>query len=220
MITSDTKRTSHLMIGSINLRHLSNYGKLENVISEMEKENLDVLILVDTKWKKEVRMQYDEVHVLIGNGKPAKNKGICAGVGAIVKKNVNILNMEIVNERITHISIKTGRYVQNIIGIYAPTEDYPENDIDLFYEELGKVLKRSMKMETKNGKRILKNYPVIIGDWNARVGTVKIKGIHGGHYLHKEISNNGQRLLDFSMEHRLSILNTFYKRKEIRGIRG
>ena len=56
-----------------------------------------------------------------------------------------------------------------IIQVYAPTTDAEESEIDQFYEDLQYLLELIPK----------KNFLLIIGDWNAKVGSQEIKGTKG-----------------------------------------
>ena len=73
-----------------------------------------------------------------------------------------------------------------VIQVYAPTTNSEEAEVDRFYEDL---------LELTPKKDVL----FIIGDWNAKVGSLEIPGVIGkfGLVIQKEA---GQRLTEFCQE--------------------
>ena len=55
------------------------------------------------------------------------------------------------------------------IQAYAPTSNAEEAEVERFYEDLQDLLERTLK----------KDVPVIIGDWNAKVGSQETPGVTG-----------------------------------------
>ncbi|KAL0829562.1 hypothetical protein ABMA28_003073 [Loxostege sticticalis] len=114
------------------------------------------------------------------------------GVGFIVKKNLvnNIIELTGISERISILNIKLNGEEWSIIQAYSPTESNKKEDlikIEKFYEELQKTIETT---------HIYKCDKHAIGS-------------HG----FGTRSKNGSRLVNFSLENRLSILNSYYKKK-------
>ena len=84
-----------------------------------------------------------------------------------------------------------------VIQVYAPTTNSKEAEVDRFYEDL---------LELTPKKDVL----FIIGDWNAKVGSLEIPGVIGkfGLVIQKEA---GQRLTEFCQENALFIANTLFQ---------
>ncbi|XP_050513133.1 uncharacterized protein LOC126888800 [Diabrotica virgifera virgifera] len=88
----------------------------------------------------------------------------------------------------------------NIIQIYAPTSEKPEEDIEEFYALVQKALKYTKKNELT----------IIMGDFNAKVGKNRIEDIVGQHGL-GEKNERGDRLIQFCREEDFTIANTWFR---------
>ena len=76
-----------------------------------------------------------------------------------------------------------------IIQDYAPTSNAEEAEIEWFYEDLQDLLELTPP-----------KYALIIGDWNAKVGSQETPGVTGNFGLGKQ-NEAGQRLRVLSREH-------------------
>ena len=85
-----------------------------------------------------------------------------------------------------------------IISCYSPTKE--ENKIVTFYEDLSSLVHSIPKH----------NLLVIGGDMNAQIG----KNRHNKYSLHNASNRNGQHLIDFMIENRLTCLNTNFQKRE------
>ena len=88
-----------------------------------------------------------------------------------------------------------------VIQAYAPTSNAEEAEVDQFYEDLQDFLELTPK----------KDVLLIIGDWNAKVGSQETPGVTGKCSLgvHNEA---GQRLIEFCQENALVIANTLFQK--------
>ena len=59
-----------------------------------------------------------------------------------------------------------------------------------------------------------RNYVVVLGDLNARVGDGELKGVVGKYGVSGE-NESGERLLDMCVEQELAVRNSFFKKKGI-----
>ena len=85
--------------------------------------------------------------------------------------------------------------------VYAPTSNAEEAEVEQFYEDLQDLLELTPK----------KDVLLIIGDWNAKVGSQETPGVTGKFGL--GISNEaGQRLIEFCQENALVIANTLFQK--------
>ena len=73
-----------------------------------------------------------------------------------------------------------------VIQVYAPTSNAEEAEVEQFYEDLQDLLELIPK----------KDLLVIIGDWNAKVGSQEIPGVAEKFGLGVQ-NEAGQRLIEF-----------------------
>ena len=82
--------------------------------------------------------------------------------------------------------------------VYAPTSNAEETEVERFYEDLQDLL----ELTPKKG--------VVIGDWNAKVGSQETPGVTGKFGLGMR-NEAGQRLVEFCQENALVIANTVFQ---------
>ena len=87
-----------------------------------------------------------------------------------------------------------------IISCYSPTNVSDETELVTFYEELSSLVRSIPKH----------NLLVIGGDMNAEIG----KSRNNKYSLHNTSNSNGQHLIDFMIENRLTCLNTNFQKRE------
>ena len=94
----------------------------------------------------------------------------------------------------------TGNPRATIISCYCPTNVTEETELIAFYDELSSLVRSILKQ----------NVLVIGGDMNAQIG----KNRNHKFSLHNSSNRNGQHLTDFTIENRLTCLNTRIQKKE------
>ena len=87
----------------------------------------------------------------------------------------------------------------------APTSNAEEAEVERFYEDLQDLLELTAK----------KDVLLIIGDWNAKVGSQEIPGVTGKFDLGVQ-NEAGQRLTEFCQENALVIANTIFQQHKRR----
>ena len=92
-----------------------------------------------------------------------------------------------------------------VIQAYALTSNTEEAEVEQFYEDLQDLLALTPK----------KDVLIIIGDWNAKVGSQETPGVTGkfGLGLRNEAE---QRLIEFCQENALVIANTLFQQHKRR----
>ena len=91
------------------------------------------------------------------------------------------------------------------ITVYGLTSNTEETEVERFYEDLKDLLELTPK----------KDVLLIIGDWNAKVGSQETPGVTGKVRL--GIGNEaGQILIEFCQESALVIANTRFQQCKIR----
>ena len=92
-----------------------------------------------------------------------------------------------------------------VIQGYAPTNNAEEAEVEWFYEDLQDLLELTPR----------KDVLLIIGDWNAKVGSQETPGVTGKFGL--GIQNEaGQRLIEFCQKNALVIANTLFQQHKRR----
>ncbi|GFN80041.1 craniofacial development protein 2 [Plakobranchus ocellatus] len=120
-------------------------------------------------------------HWIFEKGKTEDNptaKGVTLLINRNMTKYVEKTNIYI--ERIIVCTIKTRGGQLKIIQVYAPTTIYGDEDVEIFYEELGKALD-----EYKS------RYNIVMGNFNAKIGK-------------KDKHSNTQSMGPFGIERKLS----------------
>ncbi|KAI8504891.1 hypothetical protein Bbelb_170000 [Branchiostoma belcheri] len=149
-----------------------------------------------------------EDYVLAWSGVKAGQRAV-HGVGVILHPDTakNILSIENISERIVKIQVKEEQETTSIIQVYAPTEAYPIEEKENFFEKLDDSI--SSVPDTDN--------LVVMGDFNGRVGKRRSpwESYLGPHSdTTKKCSSNGEQLLALCAEHDLWIANTFFQHRE------
>ena len=102
----------------------------------------------------------------------------------MVNKRVRnaVLGCNLKNDRMISVCFQGKPFTIMVIQAYVPTSNDEEAEAERFYEDLQDLLELIPK----------KNVFLIIGDWNAKVGSQAIPGVTGKFGL--GIQNEGERL--------------------------
>ena len=152
-----TAQKLHLTIGTWNARTLYSADQLENVVHEMNRAKLDILGLCETRWPGNSRLELEN-HTMLYSGGEKHAKGVALIMTKTVEKSV--LGCWTVSERVMIVKFKCQPVNINIIQVYAPTSDAPDEDIQLFYEDPKKAFSTCKAPEVR----------IVMGDFNAKVG--------------------------------------------------
>ena len=87
-----------------------------------------------------------------------------------------------------------------VIQVYALTGNAEEAEVEQFYEDLQDLLKLAPP----------KDVIFIIGDWNAKLGSLEIPGVTGKFGLGVQ-NEAGQKLTELFQENALVIANTLFQ---------
>jgi len=176
------------------------------VARELARYNVDIAALSETRLPNEGQLTE------VGGGYTFFWSGRCSterresGVGFAVKSSLVRLLVgppKGINDRLMTLQIPLhGGKTATLVSVYAPTMTNPDDVKDKFYEELDTVISSVPKPEKL----------IILGDFNARVGTDhKIwDGIIGVHGVGK-CNSNGLLLLRLCAAHDLTITNTMFR---------
>uniref|UniRef100_A0A8D8L8K4 Craniofacial development protein 2 n=1 Tax=Cacopsylla melanoneura TaxID=428564 RepID=A0A8D8L8K4_9HEMI len=191
-------QSASVKIGTWNVQSMYQSGKLENTMKEMKRINISILGISEMRWTGSGK-QFEQDHVIYYSGDDTQHK---YGVGIIVTKELNqsVKSFTPISNRIILLQIESKPANVNIFQVYAPTAQSTEEDLELFYKDLEYSVK---KMKSHD-------ITVVMGDLNAKVGEEKYKNISGQFGLGTR-NDRGSRFLEFCEEHKLSIMNTFFK---------
>ena len=169
---------------------------------------MDIVALSETRLAEEGQLAEDGAgYTFFWSGRP-KDHEAChqAGVGFAIKTHlVNKLTSlpKGVSDRLMTLQLPLGENKEaTLISAYAPTMTNPEEVKDRFYEELESTITSVPR----------KNKLIILGDFNARVGTdhQSWEGIIGRHGIGK-CNSNGLLLLRVCSMYDLTITNTLFQ---------
>ena len=91
-----------------------------------------------------------------------------------------------------------------VIQVYTPTTNAEKAEVEWFYEDLQDLLELTPKKDV-----------LIIGDWNAKVGSQETPGLTGKFGLGIQ-NEGGQKLIEFYQENALVIANTLLQQHKRR----
>jgi len=143
-------------------------------------------------------------YILLYSGVPT-NKRAAAGIAIMIKAKFKkrIYSYVFVNEIILQLRYKLQRGYLTLLAVYTPEEGKTEQTEEFY-----------VTLQDQTDKISKKDYTVVAGDYNARVGNIPVDGILG---TNGEITSksNGQKLKEFAPVNELKATNTLFRHKEI-----
>ena len=176
------------------------------VARELKRYKVDIAALSETRLPNEGQLTEQKADYTFYWSGRSDDERREAGVGfAITTKVARTLTSQPkgVSDRLMsmRLPLTQDRHV-TIISAYAPTMTNPEEVKDAFYEDLERVIQSTPRTDKL----------IILGDFNARVGTDNQtwEGIIGKNGMGKA-NSNGLRLLELCTVHGLLITNTIFQ---------
>ena len=198
-------------IGIWNVRTLFETGKSAQATREMDRYGLDILGLSEVRWTGDGEQILASGHVLLYSGLPKEDNVHMYGVGLMLTKKAKkaLIEWEPINERILTARFHSKFQKVTIIQCYAPTNTSPQEEKDIFYEQLQATLEKGPK----------RDITLVMGDLNAKVGNDNkgreaIMGSHG----HGLMNENGELFTDFCEQNDLVIGSTIFPHLNIHKI--
>ncbi|KAI8428464.1 hypothetical protein MSG28_007275 [Choristoneura fumiferana] len=198
----ELKNGHQLKICTYNVRSLSTRERLLELNNAIENIDWDIIGLAEVR-KMGHNIEEHENFILCYIGETA---GL-HGVGFMIKKAFknNIVNFTGISERVAILKLKFGNMPLTIIQTYAPTENSSEEEIVKFYNDL------------KTAHELSDKKFLVVGDFNAKIGYPKPEeNMIMGKYGYGNRNGRGERLIQYASEYKLSIMNTFFKKKPSR----
>ena len=161
-----------------------NQCKLEVVRQEMARVNIDILGISEVRWTGIGEFNLDDHYIYYCGQESLRRNGVAVMVNKTVRNAVLGCNLK--NDRMISVRFQGKLFNITVIQVYAPTSNAEETEVEWFYEDLQDLLELTPK----------KDILLIIGDWNAKVGSQETPGVTGQFDL--GIWNEaGQRLIEF-----------------------
>lgn len=190
-------------IGTYNVRSLKSEDRLEEMEEELRDIKWNIIGLAEVRRSGEGSVKLRSGNILFYGGSKSGRNG---GVGFMVNGNMEgtIRKFESISERIAQLTVQVSKRVRiRIIQVYCPTSSSDEEEIEEVYNDLFNLINKAKS-----------TYLIVMGDFNAKVGLGK-NGEHSlGRFGIGERNERGERLVDFAVNQRLYIMNTFFQKKE------
>ncbi|VDO69717.1 unnamed protein product [Schistosoma margrebowiei] len=199
-----------IYLGTWNVRTMWDTGRALQIASETKRYNLEVLGISETHWRQVGQQRLTSGELLLYSGHEEENAPHTQGVALMLSKEAQnaLTGWESHGPRIIKASFKTRKegISMNIIQCYAPTNDYNEDAKDEFYDRMQSIIE----------KYPTKDLTILVGDFNAKVGTdnTRYEDIMGRHRL-GERNKNGERFANLSAFNKLVIGGTIFPHKRI-----
>ena len=178
-----------------------NKGKLEVIKQEMARVNTDILGISKLKWAGMGEFNSDDHYIYYCGQESLRRNGVAIMVNRSLKRSTWTQSQKQQND----LCFQGKAFNIQVIQVYAPTHNAEEAEVEQFYEDLQDLLELTTK----------KDVPLIIGDWNAKVGSQETPGVTGK-FSHGVQNEAGQRLTEFCQENTLVIANTLFQQHKRR----
>ena len=161
-----------------------NQGTLEVVKQEMARVNVDILGISKLKWTGMGEFNSDDHYIYYCRQESLRRSGVAIKVSKRVRNAVPGCNLK--NDRMISVRFQGKAFSITVIQVYAPTNNAEEAEVERFYEDLQYLLELTPK----------KDVLLIIGDWNAKVGSQETPGVTDK-FVFRIWNEAGQRLIEF-----------------------
>ena len=185
------------------LKYWNNDWKGRELEDMMERRNVDILYLQETKWKSSKARKIEGGCKLFYNGADGRKNGI----GIAVRKELaeSVLEVKRVLDRLMAIKLEVKRSILNIISAYAPQVNNSMEEKNEFWEDLNDLRESISKQE-----RIVLGADLNKDVGEGNIGDKEIMGRYGVGTKNKE----GSMVVDFAKRMDLAIVNIYLKKKD------
>jgi len=201
-VLTSRQRRRFLKVGVWNVWGLR--GKEPELVREAEKYRLDIIALSETKLRGNEAQELDGGWCLFHSGVGPEVRAR-AGVGILTSPRMTELVVEWLprSERIGVLRLRVGGVGLALVATYAPTVG---NEYENFLEDLGRALDEVPATDSL----------MLLGDLNAHVGVddSRWRGVIGRNG-DADLNGNGRLLLDFCSTSGLTIMNTFFRHRDV-----
>ena len=193
-----------LVMGCMNVRGCSTIESKRWEIGELFiSRRMDVLALNETKMKGKGEVDFGRM-----KGRVSGVMGGRAREGVAILLSEWLLKLVVewkeVSSRLMWVRIRLGRECWAFVSAYGPGSEIKEEQRNEFWSELADCVDGLSR----------RNYVVVLGDLNARVGNEEIEGVLG-RYGVPGVNESGERLLDMCVEKELAVGNSFFMKRNV-----
>ena len=194
-------RRSFIRVGTLNIGTMTGRGR--ELADMMERRNVDILCIQETKWKG------NKARNIGGGCKIFYNKadGRKNGIGIVLREDLaeSVLEVKRVSDRLMAMKLEVKGSILNIISAYAPQVNNSMEEKNDFWKDLdGLIESISTEERTVLGAHL--NGHVAEGN----IGDEEIMERYGAGTRNKE----GSMVVDFGKRMDLAIVNTYFKKKD------
>ena len=169
----------------------------------MARVNVDIFGISELKWMGMGEFNSDDHYIYYCGQESFRRNGVAIMVNKRVYNAVHGCNLK--NDTMTSVHFQGKPFNITVIQVYAPTSNAEEAEVEQFYEDLQDLLELTPK----------KDVLLIIGEWNAKVGSQETPAVTGKFGLGVR-NEAGQRLIVFCQENALVIANTLFQQHKRR----
>ena len=163
----------------------------------MNKMKLDILEIVETRWTNNGKTRRDTYTIIYSGGQEHKHE-----VGIMMKNGIakTMIGYWAISNRVITMKLQGKPFDISLIQVCAPTQDYSDEDIEQFYEEIQQAIKYT------NSNEVL----LVMGDFNAKVGMEAMEDVVGKFGIGNR-NERGDRLIEFCQINNLTISNKWFQ---------
>ena len=178
-------------------------GRGRELADMMERRNVDILCLQETKWKGSKARNIGGGCKLFYNGADGRKNGI----GIVVREELAESFMEVkrVSNRLMAMKLEVKGFILNIVSAYAPQVNNNIEQKNDFCKDLDGLIESVSKEERLVVGANLNRH---VGEGN--LGDEEIMGRYGAGTRNRE----GSMVVDFAKRMDLGIVNTYFKKKD------
>lgn len=191
-------KNQQLKVCTWNVKTLYEAGKLRNLLQEMDRLDISILGVCETRWPNNGHFTSQEYQIYYSGTNDESHQN---GVAVILKKSLakSVKKFVPLSDRVMLVQLAAYPVNINIIQIYAPTADKDDTVVESLYQLISEALGMTKKHEIT----------IIMGDFNAKVGSENTLNITGKFGLGNR-NNRGERLVQFCQEEKFVIMNTWF----------
>ena len=194
------KRKEKFRIGSWNIGSLT--GKGRELVDVMQRRNIKILCIQETKWKGNSARKIGEGYKVYYAGENRRRNGI--GIILHPELQESVTEVIRISDRLMGLKLVKDGKIWHIVSTYAPQQGCGDEEKEEYREKLEEYLERVPQAELI----------VVAGDMNAHVGENcdGYEGVHGGRGFGRR-NLEGERLLEVAEATDVVILNTGFKKR-------
>ena len=195
------RRRSLIGVGTLNIGTMT--GRRREPAHMMERRNVDILCLQETKWKGSKARNIGRGCKLFYNGADERKNGI----GIMVREELaeSVLEAKTVSDRLMAMKLEVKGSILNIVSSYSPQVNNSMEEKNDFWEDLDGLIE---SISTEERIVLGADLNGHVGEGN--IGDEEIMGRYGAGTRNKE----GSMVVNFGKRMDLAIVNIYFKKKD------